>query len=186
MPKLCNTWLVSHTDLKIGSGGVWACDKEAKIKSVYVIWCSFSVDVSVFNLALYQPYSFSPLSRLWDRASASAVTSAWRPLQSGRSGHFLKVDALRNRSPQLVTALSSALYYRPLPVKFVPVGPVTSIGHQPAFPSHLPLDNLSVFPNHRPVSQSKGRGSKGATYQVDYQEVLLWLITTECAHNDCC
>lgn len=69
---------------------------------------------------------------------------------------------------------------------FVPLGPITSIGQQPACPSHLPLDSLSVSPDRRPASQSKGRESKGATYQVDYQEVLLWLITTKCAHNEGC
>lgn len=69
---------------------------------------------------------------------------------------------------------------------FVPMGPITSIGHGPACPSHLPLDSLSVSPHHHPASQSKGRESKGATYQVDYQEVLLWLIRTECAHDEDC
>lgn len=69
---------------------------------------------------------------------------------------------------------------------FIPLGPITSIGQQPACPSHLPVDSLSVFPHRRPASQSKGRESKGATYQVDYQEVLLWLIRTECAHNEGC
>lgn len=65
-----------------------------------------------------------------------------------------------------------------------PLGPITSIGQQPASSSHLPIDSLSMSPHGRPPSQSKGWGSKGATYQVDYQEVLLWLIRTECARNE--
>lgn len=69
---------------------------------------------------------------------------------------------------------------------FIPLGHITSIDQQPTCPSHLSLDSLLVSPHQCPVSQSKGRESKGATYQVDYQGVLLWLIKMECAHNEGC
>lgn len=69
---------------------------------------------------------------------------------------------------------------------FIPLGHITSIDQQPTCPSHLSLDSLLVSPHQCPVSQSKGSESKGATYQVDYQGVLLWLIKMECAHNEGC
>lgn len=69
---------------------------------------------------------------------------------------------------------------------FIPLGHITSIDQQPTCPSHLSLDSLLVSTCQCPVSQSRGRESKGATYQVDYQGVLLWLIKMECAHNEGC
>lgn len=38
---------------------------------------------------------------------------------------------------------------------FVPMGPITSIGHGPACPSHLPLDSLSV--PHTTIQQANQR-----------------------------
>lgn len=68
----------------------------------------------------------------------------------------------------------------------VPLGPINTIGQQPACPSLFPPDSLWVHPYRRPAGQYEAGESKGATYQVDYQGVPLWLITTECAHNECC
>lgn len=90
-------------------------------------------------------------------------------------------DVLTNRSTKLIAAL---LFTTSRHVSFLWVISLLLTNSQPATPTSL--DSLLVSPHQCPVSQSKGRESKGATYQVDYQGVLLWLIKMECAHNEGC
>lgn len=85
-----------------------------------------------------------------------------------------------------VTALLSTWSCCPLPVKFRSSGCYHFYWPTASLPLPPPPDSLSVSPRCCPASQSKGRESKGATYQVDYQEVLLWLIRTECARKEGC